>query len=85
MSGPDGGNGNGRARLVLGTLDLPDTPPSGRVLDRFRDGGGEALDVANVYRDGESAQAVGRWLRARGSGRGHRALRERLPPAVVPA
>ena len=25
--------------------------------------GGKALDVANVYRDGESSRAVGRWLR----------------------
>ena len=53
------------SRLVFGTVDLPDTAVAGRVLDRFYEGGGRALDVANVYRDGESAQAVGRWLRAR--------------------
>ena len=50
-------------RLVLGTLDLPDTSLAPRLLDRFYAAGGRALDVANVYRDGESAQAVGRWLR----------------------
>jgi aryl-alcohol dehydrogenase-like predicted oxidoreductase len=58
-------NENGRSRLVFGTVDLPGTALAGRVLDRFHAGGGRALDVANVYRDGESARAVGRWLRAR--------------------
>jgi aryl-alcohol dehydrogenase-like predicted oxidoreductase len=53
------------SRLVFGTVDLPDTAVAGRVLDRFHAGGGRALDVANVYRDGESARAVGRWLRER--------------------
>jgi aryl-alcohol dehydrogenase-like predicted oxidoreductase len=52
-----------RARLVFGTLDLPDTALAPRLLDRFHAGGGRALDVANVYRDGEAARAVGRWLR----------------------
>jgi aryl-alcohol dehydrogenase-like predicted oxidoreductase len=46
-------------------VDLPDTPLAPRLLDRFRDGGGRALDVANVYRDGEAARAVGKWLGAR--------------------
>ena len=54
-------------RLVFGTLDLPDTELAPRILDRFYAAGGRALDVANVYRDGESAEAVGRWLRARQS------------------
>ena len=50
------------ARLAFGTLDLPDTALAPRLLDRFHAGGGRALDVANVYRDGESARAVGKWL-----------------------
>jgi aryl-alcohol dehydrogenase-like predicted oxidoreductase len=54
-------------RLVFGTLDLPDTSLAPRILDRFYAAGGRALDVANVYRDGESAEAVGRWLHARHS------------------
>ena len=54
-------------RLVIGTLDLPDTALAPRILDRFYAAGGRALDVANVYRDGESEQAVGKWLRARNS------------------
>lgn len=54
-------------RLVFGTVDLPDTSLAPRLLDRFHAAGGRALDVANVYRDGEAAQAVGRWLRERHS------------------
>jgi aryl-alcohol dehydrogenase-like predicted oxidoreductase len=54
-----------RTRLVFGTLDLPDTEIAPRLLDRFHAGGGRALDVANVYGDGEAARAVGRWLRER--------------------
>ncbi len=67
MGGHDGANGSRRARLVLGTLNLPDGEPASRVLGRFVGGGGHALDVANVYRDGASARAVGAWLRARGT------------------
>jgi aryl-alcohol dehydrogenase-like predicted oxidoreductase len=55
----------GRERLVFGTLDLPDTALAPRLLDRFHAGGGRALDVANVYRDGEAARAAGKWLRSR--------------------
>lgn len=65
-----GADGSRRSRLVFGTFDLPDTALAGRVLDRFYAGGGRALDVANVYRDGEAAEAVGRWLRGRRSPEG---------------
>jgi aryl-alcohol dehydrogenase-like predicted oxidoreductase len=54
-----------RARLVFGTFDLPDTPLAPQLLDRFHAGGGRALDVANVYREGEAAVAVGKWLAER--------------------
>jgi aryl-alcohol dehydrogenase-like predicted oxidoreductase len=54
-------------RLVFGTVDLPDTSVAPRLLDRFYAAGGRALDVANVYRDGEACQAVGHWLRDRHS------------------
>lgn len=47
-----------RSRLVFGTYDVP----TAALLDRFVAGGGQALDVANVYRDGESSRAVARWL-----------------------
>jgi aryl-alcohol dehydrogenase-like predicted oxidoreductase len=52
-------------RLVFGTLDLPATELAPALLDRYVDAGGRALDVANVYQDGEASRAVGRWL-ARG-------------------
>ena len=67
MPGAEAGNGRRRSRLVFGTLDLPDTSLAPTLLDRFYAAGGRALDVANVYREGESAQAVGRWLQARHS------------------
>jgi aryl-alcohol dehydrogenase-like predicted oxidoreductase len=54
-------------RLVFGTFGLPDTSLAPRLLDRYYAGGGRALDVANVYRDGEAEQAVGRWLSSRRS------------------
>jgi aryl-alcohol dehydrogenase-like predicted oxidoreductase len=54
-------------RLVLGTLHLPDSAAAPRLIDRYMDAGGRALDVANVYQDGAAARTVGRWL-ARRSG-----------------
>jgi aryl-alcohol dehydrogenase-like predicted oxidoreductase len=54
-----------RARLVFGSFDLPDDPSAHRLLDRFHAAGGRALDLANVYRDGEGERAIGSWLRAR--------------------
>jgi aryl-alcohol dehydrogenase-like predicted oxidoreductase len=51
-----------RSRLVFGTVDLPDTPIAPRLLDRFYDAGCRLVDTANVYRGGESARAVGKWL-----------------------
>jgi len=55
-----------RSRLVLGTADLRDDDVTPKLLDRFYEAGGRSLDVANVYGNGESAQAVGKWLAARG-------------------
>jgi aryl-alcohol dehydrogenase-like predicted oxidoreductase len=52
-------------RLVFGTLHLPDTAVAERLLDRYVEAGGRALDVANVYQDGDASRTVGRWL-ARG-------------------
>jgi aryl-alcohol dehydrogenase-like predicted oxidoreductase len=52
-------------RLVLGTADLRDEALSSRLLDQFYDAGGRAIDVANVYGDGESERVVGKWLRTR--------------------
>jgi aryl-alcohol dehydrogenase-like predicted oxidoreductase len=52
-------------KLVFGTIDLPDTDVAPRLLERYAEAGGRALDVANVYRRGEASRAVSRWL-ARG-------------------
>lgn len=49
-------------RLVFGTLDLPDAGAAARLLDRYVEAGGRALDVANVYQDGAASRTVGRWL-----------------------
>jgi len=54
-------------QIVLGTADLRDRPETGRLLDRFYDRGGRAIDLANVYADGEAQRAVGVWLRASGA------------------
>ena len=50
------------ARLVLGSADLRDDEVTPRLLDRFHEAGGRALDLANVYGEGESVAAIGRWL-----------------------
>jgi aryl-alcohol dehydrogenase-like predicted oxidoreductase len=54
-------------RLVLGSADLRDDAVTPRLLDRFHEAGGRALDVANVYADGASEQAVGGWLSRTGA------------------
>lgn len=53
-------------RIVLGSADLLDVPETTRVLDRFFEEGGRNLDLANVYANGESPRAVGRWLASAG-------------------
>ncbi len=55
-------------RLVLGSAGLRDDAVTPRLLDRFREAGGRAVDLANVYADGESERAVGRWLATSGVG-----------------
>jgi aryl-alcohol dehydrogenase-like predicted oxidoreductase len=56
-----------RDRLVLGTADLRDDAVTPALLDRFTAAGGGAIDLANVYADGASERAVGRWLRTSGA------------------
>ena len=55
-----------RSRIVLGTFAVADNEVSPALLDRYHAAGGRALDLANVYLDGEAARAAGRWLRQRG-------------------
>jgi len=70
-----------RARLVFGTYDVPDP----RLLDRFLAAGGHAVDVANVYRDGESSRAVARWLRGRDASEVTLYAKGCHPPRCAPA
>jgi len=53
-------------RIVFGTFALPDDAEAASLLDRFVAAGGCAIDLANVYLDGEAQKIVGRWLEARG-------------------
>jgi aryl-alcohol dehydrogenase-like predicted oxidoreductase len=55
-----------RSRIVLGTFALADNDVSAALLDRYYEAGGRALDLANVYLDGEASRAAGTWLRQRG-------------------
>ena len=55
-----------RSRLLLGSADLRDDDVTPALLDRFYEAGGRKLDLANVYGDGESERAIGKWLAARG-------------------
>ena len=57
---------DGRSKLVFGSADLEDDAATSRLLDRFYEAGGRALDVANVYGEGESQRAIGKWLGTRG-------------------
>lgn len=56
-----------RERLVLGTADLRDDEVTPALLDRFAEAGGRAVDLANVYADGDAERGVGRWLSRAGA------------------
>jgi aryl-alcohol dehydrogenase-like predicted oxidoreductase len=49
-------------RIVLGGAEIRRDEPSHALLDLFVARGGRALDLGNVYADGESERVVGRWL-----------------------
>src|SRR4029079_18336911 len=53
------------SRLCLGTMLMGGkTPPeeSHRMLDRFLEAGGNFIDTADVYGDGESERTLAPWL-----------------------
>ncbi len=56
-----------RARLLLGSADLRDDDVTPTLLDRYLESGGRRLDLANVYGDGDSETAIGKWLASRGA------------------
>jgi aryl-alcohol dehydrogenase-like predicted oxidoreductase len=49
-------------RLILGSADLKGDRATVAVLDTWYAAGGRMLDLANVYGEGESERAIGRWL-----------------------
>jgi aryl-alcohol dehydrogenase-like predicted oxidoreductase len=52
-------------RLALGTMLMGDRTPAGeahRMLDAFVDAGGNLVDTADVYGDGESERVLAPWL-----------------------
>jgi aryl-alcohol dehydrogenase-like predicted oxidoreductase len=67
---PLGRSGCAVSTLALGTMTFGAETPEGESfaqLDRYVEAGGNLLDVADVYADGESERIVGRWLAARRS------------------
>jgi len=56
------------SRLCLGAMLMGAKTPqeeAERILDRFLEAGGNFLDTADVYEDGESERVLGRWLGGR--------------------
>jgi 1-deoxyxylulose-5-phosphate synthase len=52
--------GRDLSRLVLGTMLLDESGPE--ALDEYVRAGGNAIDTARVYGDGEAERALGAWL-----------------------
>jgi aryl-alcohol dehydrogenase-like predicted oxidoreductase len=63
-----GNSGTVVSTLSLGTMTFgaeSDEQVAHKQLDRFLEQGGNFLDTADVYADGESERIIGRWLAAR--------------------
>ena len=56
------------SRLVLGTMwiDTKNLDDAFPVLDAFHAAGGNCLDTAHLYGDGDNERAVGQWINERG-------------------
>ena len=67
-----GNTGTVVSTLCLGTMTLgaeSDEKVAHEQLDRFLEQGGNFVDTADVYADGESETIIGRWLGARSRAR----------------
>lgn len=54
------------SRLCLGTMTFgreTDRDESFKILNKFKDSGGNFIDTANVYSDGMSEEIIGEWLK----------------------
>ncbi|NNF98803.1 MAG: aldo/keto reductase [Desulfobacteraceae bacterium] len=63
-----GNSGLKVGRLCLGTMTFGWGTPeaeSRRLLDKFVDIGGNFIDTADIYADGESESIIGRWMKDR--------------------
>jgi aryl-alcohol dehydrogenase (NADP+) len=67
-----GNTGTVVSRLCLGTMTFgaeSDNKVANEQLDRFVEQGGNLIDTADVYADGESEAIIGRWLGTRNGAR----------------
>ncbi len=54
------------SELCLGTMTFgwqADETASGKIMDEFRDGGGNFIDTPNVYASGKSEEIIGNWMK----------------------
>jgi aryl-alcohol dehydrogenase-like predicted oxidoreductase len=68
-----GNTGTVVSALALGTMTFgaeSDEKVAHEQLDRYIEQGGNLVDTADVYSDGESERIIGRWLAARAGARG---------------
>jgi aryl-alcohol dehydrogenase-like predicted oxidoreductase len=84
-----GNSGTVVSTLCLGTMTFgaeSDEQVAHDQLDRFLEQGGNFLDTADVYADGESETIIGRWLAARSGARDRMVIATRAasPPATAP-
>jgi aryl-alcohol dehydrogenase-like predicted oxidoreductase len=67
-----GNTGTVVSTLCLGTMTFAtesDEQVAHQQLDRFLEQGGNFVDTADVYSDGESERIIGRWLAGRSGAR----------------
>ena len=56
--------------LCLGTMNFggrTEAAEAGRILDAYKEVGGNFVDTANVYNDGRSEEAIGNWMKEKGA------------------
>jgi aryl-alcohol dehydrogenase-like predicted oxidoreductase len=56
--------------LCLGTMNFggrSNAAESKKILDQYLELGGNFIDTANVYNDGKSEEAIGQWMKERGT------------------
>jgi aryl-alcohol dehydrogenase-like predicted oxidoreductase len=80
-----GNTGTVVSTLCLGTMTFgaeSDEKVAHEQLDRFLEQGGNFVDTADVYADGESEAIIGRWTRACGGSASTRSTCTRRTPGT---